>query len=359
MLILAGLPLFSWRGHYSPFEVPKTWIIIILSGLSTILAIIINRPIKKIGYHKKLLAMIVVLWSWLLMSSVMNGDFWQSWWGNPYRGDGLLTVLAMMSLGLTLTIMPKLWSWIAIVNVVMSCLVLLNGQVDFALTMGSSNMLSGYLAVTLPLVDNWAKKNKWILILPIMAIGLIGSWGGILIAVVFVLVKLLSAYPKWMIASLCVGIISVIWMYHHDYQQKALPGYIVAESRERILIKAVIAIQQKPILGWGWTQFGSAFTQIDYPKHFLVDAYVDRTHASILEMGVAGGIPALMLYVTIVGISIKSLLLSNNKFDQILGCVLILYLIHSQTNITSVAEDWLLWVGVGRSVSLPSRDQLS
>ncbi len=46
------------------------------------------------------------------------------------------------------------------------------------------------------------------------------------------------------------------------------------------------------------------------------------------------------------------LLKSKKQSERTLGLMVILYLIHSQTNITSVAEDWLFWAGVGHAIKI-------
>lgn len=72
-----------------------------------------------------------------------------------------------------------------------------------------------------------------------------------------------------------------------------------AENRDLIWQKAVRAIQEKPLLGWGYEQFRLPFTNSithDDPIRFLI---VDKVHNEWLEMGVATGIPGLILYLSI------------------------------------------------------------
>lgn len=351
---LLVLPFFSWP-HFSPYEVPKTWLIVGLASSSFVVAILTNRFQEKQKTNNALIVGMVGLMGWLFLSSLLAGDFWQSWWGNAYRGDGLLTLLAMLVLGLTLPSTDKQTKLIAISSMGLALSMIVQRKLGAGLTMGNPNMVAGYCALTLPMFQGWGKWGWVTVLLVLVAIGMTGSWGGILVGVSWVVYVLLRRYPKLLYASLVVVVIGVAGLYNHEYRANAKPGYIVAESRSRILTKAMIAISQKPVLGWGWAQFDQAFAQIDYPTHYLVDAYVDRTHSSILEFGVAGGIPALILYIGILGISIVALLSSKHEIDHVLGYVLLLYLVLSQTNITSVAADWLMWWGVGRAISLPLR----
>jgi O-antigen ligase len=173
------------------------------------------------------------------------------------------------------------------------------------------------------------------------------SWGGLLGAL---LCGALVVIKKWNLAKLvmiAILLITVVSLYFRDYRSQLAPLQVVAESRTRILMKGLIAVIQRPLVGWGWTQFLVAFKQIDWPEHYLIEANVDRAHSSILEMGVSGGIVALITYLAILGISICKLMKSKHPFAKTMGVMLIVYLVHSQTNVTSVAEELFMWFGVG------------
>lgn len=350
------LPFFSWS-YFSPFEVPKTWLLAGITIFSFLEAILLR---KKEGSTTNIILLggITSLVGWLVVCALMTGDFWKSWWGNPYRADGIFTLLMMIILGLTLSVEKIKLALIAIGSVGLSVWMIFNRQVEAGLSLGNPNMLAGYLSLTLPILRVFGSWHWVGVVIILIATGMTGSWGGIMVGIGWVTYLLLAKYPKLMRIALISLFITIVGLYGREYYIKAKPGYIVAESRQRIFGKALIAITQKPIIGWGWAQFDRAFAQIDYPTHFLVDAYVDRTHSSILEYTIAGGIPALALYLAIMGMAIKALLTSGNFNDQILGYVLLLYFVVSQTNITSVTADWLMWWGVGRAVSLPSRGRL-
>ena len=294
-VVLAGLPFLFYNSHFSPYEVPKTWLLTGCAVVSLVLAIGRHESLG-VKLDRKLVWSVAILWGWLFAVSLTTGEFWSSWWGNPYRADGLLTLLAMITLGLTFPVSDKWLRLVAISNLILTTWVLVVGEREMGLTLGHANMLAGYLAVTLPTFFLWGKDKRWLGLLSLLAIWQTGSWGGLLVGVVAVIAPWLRKMPKLVFAIVLVVLVAVGWGYQVEYQRKAIPGYIVAESRERILMKAVLAIKEKPILGWGWSQFSRAFTQIDYPEHFLVDAYVDRTHASVLEYGVAGGILAMVIY---------------------------------------------------------------
>ena len=229
MGLLASLPLMSWSGYFSPYEVPKTWMVIVLSGLSVILAIFNSQPTEKTKYHGWLLAMVGMLWGWLLVSSVLAGEFWQSWWGNPYRGDGLLTLLSMIVLGISVTINPSWWRWVAGFNLLISAWVLINGQPDVALTMGNPNMLAGYLAVTLPFFLFLPKRYQWVGILPILAIGFLSGFGfglqnlylpfgGLMLVLIIIFSRRkLIFVPTYLFGTILGNLPMVVFDLRHDF----------------------------------------------------------------------------------------------------------------------------------------------
>lgn len=296
--------------------------------------------------HSQILIAVAGLWAWLLFASLLNGSFWQSWAGNYYRGDGLMTLTALMVTGLCFKPESGLWRGVGWGSVLLSLLTLWFGG-ESALYMGNPNFLAGYLAVTLPMTGMigilWVAPQ-------LMAIILLKSWGGALVGLLFVVGGLLKQNHKMMVITMILACIGFGWLYRADQIKQNPQGVVVAEGRERIWIKGVMAVGQKPIMGWGWAQFGRAFKQIDWPVHYSADAHVDRAHASVLEYGVAGGIPALILYGYIALFSAKVLLKDKSRGRQMLGYVVVLYMVHSQTNVTSVAEDWLFFAGVGEAI---------
>lgn len=295
-----------------------------------------------------ILIALLSLWGWLLFSSLVGSHFWQSWAGNYYRADGLMTLTAMIIVGMCFKPEKLLWRGIGWGSVLLSLLTIWQGGAT-ALNMGNPNFLAGYLAVTLPLTS--MVGILWV-VPQLVAIGLLRSWGGALGGLLFVVVGLLWKKPKLMLATLLVAGLGFSWLYRADQIRQNPQGVVVAEGRERIWTKGVMAVGQRPIMGWGWAQFGRAFKQIDWPVHYSADAHVDRVHASVLEYGVAGGIPALVLYAYIAAISARILLEDKSRGRQMLGFVVVLYMIHSQTNVTSVAEDWLFFVGVGEAIRI-------
>lgn len=346
--LLILLPFVYSKYSFSPYEIPKTWVLGLVALLSAGSFFYRVRLQSSEQRSSPILIALLTLWGWLLFSSLTSGHFWQSWAGNYYRADGLMTLTAMMIVGLCFKPEKSLWRGIGWGSVLLSLLTLWQGG-ETALNMGNPNFLAGYLAVTLPLTS--VVGIVWV-VPQLVAIGLLKSWGGALCGLLFVVGGLLWKKPKLMHVMMLVAGLGFGWLYRADQIRQNPQGVVVAEGRERIWTKGVMAVGQKPVMGWGWAQFGRAFKQIDWPVHYFADAHVERTHASLLEYGVAGGIPALLLYLYLAFTASCVLLKDGSPTHKMLGLVVVLYMIHSQTNVTSVAEDWLFFAGVGEAIRI-------
>ena len=208
-LITAGLPFVYYSGHFSPHEVPKTWVVWGLAILGVGLGVF---EVEKKQNDKRLMRLVLVLMLWLVVSALWSGEFYQSWWGNPYRSDGLLTLFAMIVVGMMVEVRPWLMRGLGLTSLLLAVMVIVRANPSDVLTIGNVNMLSGYLALSLPIIWSYL-RYKWLVILPIIAVMMLGSWGGILTVLCWLAlviakknVKLMSGKPGWIsptIATFC------------------------------------------------------------------------------------------------------------------------------------------------------------
>lgn len=115
---------------------------------------------------------------------------------------------------------------------------------------------------------------------------------------------------------------------------------MVVEARERIAVTGLLAWREKPLFGWGWSNFSAAFESLDWPYPVRNDVYVDKAHSGVLEILVTTGVLGLAAYLTLV----------VRLFRRLAGLnllMLVLYLWHSQTNVISVSEELLFWILLG------------
>ena len=168
-------------------------------------------------------------------------------------------------------------------------------------------------------------------------------------ALVMVMILLFNKMPKMMIIGILLASTLIFWVYQSEQLKRGITWETVGESRVRIWAKALLAIKERPMIGWGWAQYGEAFRVIKWPMHYDHDVHVDRSHASITEYGVSGGVVAMGLYVWLMVATVRVLWNSKSDVRRSLGYVCLLYIIYSQTNITSAAVDWLFFASVGEA----------
>ncbi len=122
----------------------------------------------------------------------------------------------------------------------------------------------------------------------------------------------------------------------------------VTESRERIIRSILNGAWQRPLTGWGWANVDYVFNANPWPMKFQSDIYLDKAHSTILEIFAATGIIGLSLYLLIIA---RGIWLSRRTAVFL---PLVLYLLYSQTNATSIATEVIFWLTLGiSSSSLP------
>lgn len=385
---LAALPLVYWPGAAVAYEVPRVWFfqrwveVLVIVSLFNIRTLLAPRSID--GTLLKLLLLFVCT---AVLSSIVGVDMKKSIAGNFWRADGLATVAHEILLAVFLLLWWKrsLWrgtAWsIALGALVTSAWAVVEGvrwnifkdpnawqwNGAIGVSFGNPVFLAGYLVVTLPVWAYLFHSVKKIfsrvavllfLLVQLSAIMLTKSFGGIAGIGLFILCWIwFFAKGKRRMAWIAIagvivfpGILGIVQVKLSQRQ----PIFIMAEGRNRIFAKAILAWTKRPILGWGWANFDYAFTATDWPYHFLDDAYVDNAHSSLLEMLTTTGIMGLAAYVALVGYAASALWRRRDGQSIYILWMLFLYLVHSQTNIVSINEEMVFWLIVGVSAANPS-----
>ena len=354
---IAAVTLY-WSFEYAvPYEIPK---IILFNRFVEILAILTLVRFKHLhnkSQYKPILFLILLFFLTAVFSALQGVDVNKSIWGNYYRGDGLFTLAHLMVFSVVISIWWKAeyFKWFTYtamaLNLGISVIVI---QHYFTLPsaiwvpfFGQPNFLAGYLLTTLPFALFHLKKHTYLSVSSILfsciAIYLTSSTASMLGLALFAvgvlwLHKKVSVKTTALISVLLVAIGIGYFLTH----QTDSPEQRIAESRERIYTKALLAVKEKPILGWGWANFDYAFSEIDWPIRYEQDAYVDKAHGHILEIISTTGIIGVTIYLALVFYMLKRL---QNSPILLLG--LILFLFHSQTNVISVAQELYFWFFVG------------
>jgi O-antigen ligase len=392
-------PFIFWPTATIPYEIPRVWFVrgwILLLTLLTFLAQLVSgatsgknvRPnASKQTLNQTVLVFLGLLLGSCLASSWLGANFVKSMVGNPYRLDGMVTLILLAGLALSTAVylvsesafdkskknlLSSLYKAISLSSAILSFWSLGNGlalhllkmplpnwQGAIGLSFGQPNFLGGYLLVTLPFYWWWYHQttieiNRRIILsvaaCQVLAIALTQSLGSL--AGVVVLVGLLMAHAIWpkkkellpLITALAIAsffITAVTWNW-----QRYNP-----ESRTRIFEKVWLGYLERPILGWGVANVDYAFVTGSKDQGYQHDIYLDKAHSTFLEILTTTGIVGFVFYVCLLTALWFSL---NRKSNQTLIFVLLIYLYHSQTNVTSVAEEVIFWLIVGISLSQAS-----
>lgn len=326
-----------------PYEVPKVWFVRFWIETLVILGVVFyNKKARKEKSDRKLNLLVISFGVVALTTALTGLDVTKSFSGNYFRNDGLLTFFHLVFLFFFLQIYLRK-DWIdKFVKVVVSSGVILSitsisvwilinvfnkygieTWIDdsIGLTFGNPNFLTGYLLLCLSLAPSFS----WIFLIP--AILLTKAW----IGVVGILVFLSIRFKPLIFFILLMAILF--------FSQLNFAFTNSAESRERIYTKGLLAIKNRPLLGYGWSNFDYAFKAVDYPIHFENDVYVDKAHSSILEVLVTTGVIGLIIYLLIIYRVIKNLL--DNRL-LLIGFVLLV--LHMQTNVVSISEELIFWL---------------
>lgn len=359
-MFLGGLfisPFVFWPWAKIPYEIPRIWFInrwLELLGLVTLMGLFRNRPIvvnSKID--SKLLGLVLSFFVWAAIASLIGVNFPKSVFGNSYRGDGLFTLAHLVGLFLFTTLFWRP-SWqkpvfhaLAVGSLAVSLLAIF-GRTTF----GQPNFLAGYLTVTLPFV--WETfRNKWSKIavgLPIAATIVAKSWGGLMGIMIFFtyLIGKKVSRPQQLIgvSALSVAIIFAgVYFWHTVWSRPYWSREFIPESRERIIRSVLNGARQRPLVGWGWANVDYAFESNPWPFKFERDIYLDKAHATILEILATTGIIGLTIYTCLIA---RGVWLARRTA---VFAPLVLYLVYSQTNITSVAAEVIFWLTLGLAAS--------
>jgi O-antigen ligase len=317
----------------------------------------IRRP-QSIKLNFKLLWLISSFVLTAILASLLGVDLPKSVWGNYWRRDGLVSLLHYFGLVLVLVLNWKqnwkqlLMTSLAGANVWVSLTVLWLWFKLNVLQLAAANwsgiigagfvqpvFLAGWLAVTLPALVY--KRWYWAIFPATLAILQTRSWGGLLTVGLFFLGWRLIAKKKIKILITAVLLIYILLgaalAVKTKYYIESGRWVLTAEARERIMVKGIWGWIKRPILGWGWANFDYAFKAVDWPEAYLVDVYADKAHSSFLEVLVTSGIIGFGLYIAVIVTVLK-------KLEGNYLLMFLMWLVHSQTNVFSSAEELLFWL---------------
>lgn len=372
MIFIAGLaflPLIHWPGYVVAYEVPRVYATLFwIEAIAILTMLLVFQEKIALKLNIDILRRIGVFVGIAVIASLLGGDIAKSFLGNYYRVDGLLTLVHAAGFAILVALTFRdAWQVPAAAALFMGGLFVSIWAIVLAPRpipkiggpFGQPNFLGGYLVVTLPFLYYLitTSRRRWLRallylggLMLVSTIVLTRSWGSVASVLVFGLLILSDWLPTRAPRRLlwAAGILAVASLLLYKWYTVSLyPPQILAESRQRIFAKGVLAWMRQPIFGWGWANFDHGFNAVDWPYHFQTDAYVDKAHSSILEVFVTTGAVGGLAYLVLLWGVFQTLRRGTTIWDRAMLWVFLVALFHAQTNVTSFMEELLFWFAVG------------
>lgn len=357
-IIWAGLigipfiPLIVGSGYYFPYIVPKTLAFKIITEIIW-LAFLGLAALKK-EYRPKLNLVLFLFFLYLLtvfISSILNGAFYFSFWGNNERSEGLLLLLHLFLYLFVLSgFLRKTKDWLIIFEASFLSGILVSlfglgqyleigwmlqsaGGARITSTIGNAGYVAGYLIFNIffGLILFFFRKNKYLrwyyilgILLQIFIVLNTLTRGGILALAfsLFIFIFYLTFFylrsnkliRNAGLAVLLSGIIFTAlvfsnkeanWVGKSDILRRVSNisfSDATAENRLVTWNSSWQGFKEKPILGYGYENFYQVFDKYFNPKiyrHAGSVVWFDRAHNMIFDRLITGGIIGLSLYLSL------------------------------------------------------------
>jgi O-antigen ligase/tetratricopeptide (TPR) repeat protein len=355
---LAILPFVSVANNFFfPFITGKNFAFRILVEIAfvgwALLALVDKKYRPKFSWVAAIFGVFVV---WMAIADSFGMNPAKAFWSNFERMDGWVTLIHLFMLFVVMGSMfsvDKLWrKWWGVFLGVSACvcvysfgqlagiLAVHQGGVRLDATFGNSDYLACFLlfAIAISIWQAFEAKAKWLKYgLFVFAVvetfillqtatrgailGLIGAigLGALLWAFESGNTKLGKAARRGAGAVLLVLLIAIGGFYlarntsfiQHDPSLSRLATISLQdpETHTRLIIwhMALEGAVQKPILGWGQEGFNYVFNTYYQPVLYDQEPWFDRAHNMYLDWLVAGGIPALLLFLALLGSTVFAL----------------------------------------------------
>ncbi|OGK19319.1 hypothetical protein A3G67_01555 [Candidatus Roizmanbacteria bacterium RIFCSPLOWO2_12_FULL_40_12] len=359
---ISSFLIWPWSSFI--YELPRIWFVRIWIEALLLFGLFFGLPHLKKKHHDGLLiGLVLILCAISFFASFVGIDSLQSFFGNAFRDNGIFTFMHLIGLFFFLALFwEKTWEkeFVTVIalssflNAILTIVLGLVFKAPFTGTFGQNSFLAGYILVTTPFIVQAYENSRnkfseliWFcaLVINVFVVLLSKSLGGIigillLIAGIFLKNTALSKRQIFYTLLFSGILLGAAFFFIK------ISGPFTFESRERILMRGVNAFTQKPFTGWGWANFDYAFRSVDWPIRYEHDIYVDKAHGVLLEFLVTTGIFGLLAYLAIL-IRFFLRFLRENTVSYYAFLSLLLFVIHSQTNIISISEELIFWILLG------------
>ena len=351
LVVIFFAPLFVNGGFYFPFIVPKT--LVFRVAVELIFLAFLGLAVLKKEYRPKLNLVLVLFFLYILtvvVSSLMAGTFYHSFWSNNERSEGILLLIHLFMYFIVLSgFLRRLKDWLVIFETSFLSSVLLTlyslgqhfhiegfmssaGGVRITATIGNAGYVAGYLIFNLlfGLLLFYFRKNKYLrwyyiigILLQIFIVFNTLTRGGIIALIfsaflfigylAFIRLKDNKMIKKASIGALLLFVIftSIVfvskesdWVKNSDVLDRVASisiGATTAQNRLMTWESSFQGFKEKPILGYGYENFYQVFDKYFNAKIYRKAGSViwfDRAHNMVFDRLITGGLVGLLLYLS-------------------------------------------------------------
>ncbi|MEK7201406.1 MAG: O-antigen ligase family protein, partial [Patescibacteria group bacterium] len=343
------IPLYIASDMYFPFITGKGFAFRILVEVAlagyVLLALVDARYRPKFSWTYLLYGALVL---WMVLANFLAENVHKAFWSNFERMDGFVTIVHMFVffavLGSVLTV-DQLWRKWWLTFLAAAGLVCAYGLFQLAgmaeihqggarvdATFGNAAYLGVYLLFVIAIALWQAFESK-------------GWLRNILFAFVFVSAAILFATATrgaiiGLVGATLLG--SMLWAFESKKKSRVLAGGVFLGllvligvffmAKDTAFIKsdptlarlssislkdgttrfgiwniALAGAQERPVFGWGQEGFTYVFQKYYHPSLFGQEPWFDRAHNTYLDWLIAGGIPALLLFLGLLGSAVVAL----------------------------------------------------
>ena len=355
LFIIPFLPLVVFNGFFFPFITGKNFSFRILVEVAlagwVLLALVDKKYRPRFSWTLALFAALVV---WMAIADAFGMNPAKAFWSNFERMDGWVTLIHIFAFFLVASAVlgaDKLWRkwWLTfLAGATLVCIygafqltglfAIHQGGVRLDATFGNAEYLAAYLLFAIA-ISTWqafeSKDKKWLrytlIVLTILELvilyftatrgailGLLGAVGLGAILWMFEAGKKgrrYAAIALTVLVVVCGGFFLArnTSFVQHDATLARIASISLSDGETRFAIWGIAlqGAEARPVTGWGQEGFNYVFNQYYNPTLYGQEQWFDRAHDIFLDWLVSGGVPALLLFLALLGCTVLALYRSN------------------------------------------------
>ncbi|HYE23343.1 MAG TPA: O-antigen ligase family protein [Candidatus Paceibacterota bacterium] len=359
LFLIPFIPLYVSNSLFFPFITGKAFAFRILVELALVgwgLLMLVDPKYRPRFSWTLVLYGALVAWMFVANLFAVNPE--KAFWSNYERMDGWVTlvhVFAFFLIAGSVFKADKLWRkwWLTFLGAstfvglygllqVMGIFTIHQGGVRLDATLGNAAYLAVYLLFVIAVAvwqafesKGWMRYALFALAgLQVFLLFLTATRGAILGfvvgAVIGVALWLISSkgkarrYGIGIAAALLVLIAGFFFIrdtsfVREDPTLSRLASISLADGSTRFTLwdMAAKGVAERPITGWGQEGFNYIFNEHYTPSLFMQEPWFDRAHSVYVDWLTAGGIPALVLFVSLLGMGVFAIYRNGGRYERI------------------------------------------